>query len=475
MSSDSIILNDINIEHLVDEVMEEEVTSAWCHYKSDSYANTKTLKPLHTLNIPPDKHSLPGYVPVQAGVLVRLPTHHSIGDTKDATEHVQVHQRILPADSSGKHCSYNQGESDHLACGVCGERAGKHSYYGGQVCPSCRAFFRRSVQAGYNEKFKCSRGKENCKITLVTRKSCQYCRYQSCIAAGMRPSWILSDEERERRFHAHSRERSHKAGEQKDTRPEPTNNISPEDDNQILQYGDMMRRCCADRHDDLSAHLVTELVQSALHGTSLSFHTATQLHTAVENRTRQCLNLLPEFQCLTHHDQDQIIHHNLQMIHRFRQSIWWGNSKFSWRSIVGMLIGEGKCLELEDIPQDLSIKSSASQLFEYKSLFSSPWCQSVEMEVQHKNLMREISSHVDSYDEVEVILLVLIIAFSSEFLDLKDRCQVEKTLLKFALFLEAHYSTVHSKKVAAEKLSRSLMIPAIARQIVQITRNRINI
>ena len=30
---------------------------------------------------------------------------------------------------------------------VCGERAGKHSYYGGQVCPSCRAFFRRSVQS----------------------------------------------------------------------------------------------------------------------------------------------------------------------------------------------------------------------------------------------------------------------------------------------------------------------------------------
>ena len=32
-------------------------------------------------------------------------------------------------------------------CHVCGERAGKHSYYGGQVCPSCRAFFRRSVQS----------------------------------------------------------------------------------------------------------------------------------------------------------------------------------------------------------------------------------------------------------------------------------------------------------------------------------------
>ena len=32
-------------------------------------------------------------------------------------------------------------------CPVCHEKAGKHSYYGGRVCPSCRAFFRRAVQS----------------------------------------------------------------------------------------------------------------------------------------------------------------------------------------------------------------------------------------------------------------------------------------------------------------------------------------
>merc|ERR1712102_119427 len=95
----------------------------------------------------------------------------------------------------------NQQQSDHLICEVCGERAGKHSYYGGQVCPSCRAFSRRSVQSRYNETFKCTKGKEDCHITLMTRKNCQFCRYQKCITAGMRPSWILSDEERVRRFH----------------------------------------------------------------------------------------------------------------------------------------------------------------------------------------------------------------------------------------------------------------------------------
>ena len=48
-------------------------------------------------------------------------------------------------------------------CLVCGEKAGKHSYYGGQVCPSCRAFFRRSVQSGYNASYFCPKDK-NCKI-----------------------------------------------------------------------------------------------------------------------------------------------------------------------------------------------------------------------------------------------------------------------------------------------------------------------
>lgn len=38
--------------------------------------------------------------------------------------------------------------TDPRVCKVCGEAAGKHSYYGGQVCLSCRAFFRRSVYSG---------------------------------------------------------------------------------------------------------------------------------------------------------------------------------------------------------------------------------------------------------------------------------------------------------------------------------------
>ena len=46
-----------------------------------------------------------------------------------------------------------------------------------QVCPSCRAFFRRSVQSGYNATYFCVKDGQ-CEVTLKTRKNCQYCRYK---------------------------------------------------------------------------------------------------------------------------------------------------------------------------------------------------------------------------------------------------------------------------------------------------------
>ena len=84
-----------------------------------------------------------------------------------------------------------------LICHVCGDIASKHSYYGGQACHSCRAFFRRAVQTEYNLAYFCKKD-GTCEITLITRKKCQYCRYQACLAAGMRTVWVLNDEEKEK-------------------------------------------------------------------------------------------------------------------------------------------------------------------------------------------------------------------------------------------------------------------------------------
>ena len=78
---------------------------------------------------------------------------------------------------------------------MCGDNAGKHSYYGGQACISCRAFFRRAVQTKYNLAYFCAK-KMQCNIYLKARKACQYCRYQACLAAEMKPNWVLNEEEK---------------------------------------------------------------------------------------------------------------------------------------------------------------------------------------------------------------------------------------------------------------------------------------
>ena len=70
--------------------------------------------------------------------------------------------RLIEIDSQKivmQHQDHQGGEK----CQVCGGVAGKHHAYGGKVCHSCRAFFRRSVQTKYYEIFACT-DNENCNI-----------------------------------------------------------------------------------------------------------------------------------------------------------------------------------------------------------------------------------------------------------------------------------------------------------------------
>ncbi|XP_059087540.1 nuclear receptor ROR-alpha A-like [Tigriopus californicus] len=81
-----------------------------------------------------------------------------------------------------------------VVCKVCGDVANDHIHYGAIACYSCRAFFRRGVNA--NAPYYCSQSK-TCPITKHTRKHCQYCRFQKCMAIGMRASWVMTEEDKQ--------------------------------------------------------------------------------------------------------------------------------------------------------------------------------------------------------------------------------------------------------------------------------------
>nr|XP_060614274.1 nuclear receptor subfamily 1 group I member 3 [Anolis sagrei ordinatus] len=79
---------------------------------------------------------------------------------------------------------------EEKTCAVCGDRATGYHFHA-MTCEGCKGFFRRSVIKGVQ--FTCP-FTSSCTITKAKRRQCQACRYQKCLAAGMRKDMIMSDE-----------------------------------------------------------------------------------------------------------------------------------------------------------------------------------------------------------------------------------------------------------------------------------------
>lgn len=81
--------------------------------------------------------------------------------------------------------------SKHL-CSICGDRAsGKH--YGVYSCEGCGGFFKRTVRKDLS--YAC-REEKNCIIDKRQRNRCQYCRYQKCLAMGMKREAVQEERQR---------------------------------------------------------------------------------------------------------------------------------------------------------------------------------------------------------------------------------------------------------------------------------------
>jgi hypothetical protein len=95
-------------------------------------------------------------------------------------------------------------QSEKSTCRVCGEIAPpgkKHTrHYGGIVCTSCGAFWRRAHQETRQPILICKSSFNNCEINADTRGKCPKCRYERCKLAGMRPEAVLVGDQKKFRF-----------------------------------------------------------------------------------------------------------------------------------------------------------------------------------------------------------------------------------------------------------------------------------
>ncbi|XP_077089033.1 retinoic acid receptor RXR-alpha-A isoform X1 [Siphateles boraxobius] len=89
-------------------------------------------------------------------------------------------------------------------CAICGDRSsGKH--YGVYSCEGCKGFFKRTVRKDLT--YTC-RDNKDCMIDKRQRNRCQYCRYQKCLAMGMKREVLLHTAVQEERQRAKERNES---------------------------------------------------------------------------------------------------------------------------------------------------------------------------------------------------------------------------------------------------------------------------
>ena len=72
-----------------------------------------------------------------------LETNRSVTSEKSECQLSHLVQTTIH--SSGAEANSVEEQTKLDLCNVCGDVAGKHTYFGGKSCPSCRQFFRRSV------------------------------------------------------------------------------------------------------------------------------------------------------------------------------------------------------------------------------------------------------------------------------------------------------------------------------------------
>ena len=105
-----------------------------------------------------------------------------------------------------------------------------------------------------------------CEVNLKTRKNCQSCRYKLCEAAGMKTTWVLTEEERKLKFDGKGKKRrSSSIGQSEqqvlDIKPDTSAHLS-EDDLALITHYIAASDCCeTSKVNDMDTELIRKIIR----------------------------------------------------------------------------------------------------------------------------------------------------------------------------------------------------------------------
>ncbi|XP_076334030.1 vitamin D3 receptor-like [Tachypleus tridentatus] len=237
------------------------------------------------------------------------------------------------------------------ACGVCGDRA-KSYHFGGISCDSCKAFFRRSVQNEGYRNFHCPYEKK-CEINIISRKCCQYCRFQKCMSIGMEKGWVMTDEERQKLLRSRM-ERKQQQGISQSEKPPRKINVCGYDPD-ISELGKYLTE------DDV------ENIETIINSYEISYQTITftnklTLQTCERSRTqildmfftviKQFSHFAQNLKCFSYipqRDQEVLLRSGIMEMCFLRGAYVFDNRRGCWPDRKKVLYRDSPTLKAEDI------------------------------------------------------------------------------------------------------------------------------
>lgn len=370
-------------------------------------------------------------------------------------------------------------ESEEKICKVCGNIAGKHSYYGGQVCNSCRAFFRRAVVNDSYHSFKCSEDKK-CTINSKSRKSCQYCRYQLCKKAGMKPKWILSEAEINKRK---------SNGKQKDAivvhafksdlalqdkfGPDEMRNIQDRV-NKVKEYTQNQWVRYYAKHKD---YYINSL-RSTYHDDPMNLESLKKLEKFVHNICLGYYIDLVDGKPVSLDDARDLITGNTVLISTIAQSLYHNpQDVLHMKTQIFNMMEKNESEDGVYLLEQKRIISQNNTLIpkgtHYSQVFVSPWAPSKALEDLHFKLTLKISQWMPRThqkhpkDDVAFYLLLIIALFSSDFIELHKPKEVEDVQKQYLIMMYRYLKFQYGRRGLALFADGLLMI-SYARQAFEI-------
>jgi len=382
-------------------------------------------------------------------------------------------------------------------CYVCGEKAGKHSYYGGQVCASCRAFFRRSVQSKYYEIFQC-KFEKRCRITLQTRKTCQFCRFKKCLEAGMKPSWVLSDEERNRRFNKLNKLKSSNSNKTL-AKKEPSIRV-PEiyitftlEEQKLIEFIQNKFNFC---HKSWLRNMLIIDRGAGINLIEAAYQIAPLKPGSFKTMQKAChiffvTKVLPNFinlDTLTSDDQAQILHgRTSNLSHMFKTSqclkIERVESGVTVKTVgdmcplqkqVAEIAADHEMAESVDFTTIMSrFKVGWNPRFPtYREAFPPGWAGDKDIETRHEVIMRKIQAWprdaAHQLDHTMLLIFCLILLFSADHEKLQQRELVENVQLKYTTLLRRYLKSKMAGPVANKKFLEAIMLISDTKELWDI-------